>query len=100
MSRFDVSTVPTPTPEKCRLITSSIANTVIRAYAGAEIDDEVLDGMGESPPRIQRQMLTSSVARAKWLGCDRVSVEHLAEVLGRPRLGKHNGNGLRFQVAR
>ncbi|WP_298348989.1 hypothetical protein [Ferrimicrobium sp.] len=54
MSRFNVSTVPTPTPEERRLITSSIANTIIGAYAGVEIDDEVLDGLGEPPPRIQR----------------------------------------------
>jgi predicted Zn-dependent protease with MMP-like domain len=82
------------------LITSSIASTLIGAYAGIEIDEEVLDGVGELPPRIQRQMLTSSVARAKWLGCNRVSVEHLAEVLSRSRLGKHKGNGLGFQMAR
>ena len=100
VSRFNVFTVPTPTPEERRLITSSIASTLIGAYAGIEIDEAVLDGVGELPPRIQRQMLTSSVARAKWLGCDRVSVEHLAEVLGRSRLGKHKGNGLGFQMAR
>jgi hypothetical protein len=29
-----------------------------------------------------------------------VSVEHLAEVLGRSRLGKHGGNRLGFQMAR
>ena len=45
-------------------------------------------------------MLISSVARAKWLGCDRVSLEHLAEVLSRSRLGKHNGNRLGYQMAR
>ena len=97
-SRFLSFKLSRPTPSQRRVITSSVVAALLRNYDGMAFTDEVIDRIGEFSPRRQRQLLTSSLARARRCGESRVSLGVLTEVINRTDLDQRPEKTLGFGV--